>query len=222
MLKKPALYIAGAAVLLIVITLVLVDRYFQWSKSDTLALQQLIIAVILLPTAIFGFIFTADAFRKTQTAPALDLRWQTKPGTYEKTLILQQHAGGGTIGSQGTIALVNTGNAIAVWYLVRISIPVWPRSSQLYTNFAIERWFGKTGESFNWQKELIDEETHVTFFSNGQIACYPGHPLVLGVVNLYVEPDVIYPDVSYITYTIQTDSNQAVHGKLEVRVETLS
>ena len=53
----------------LVVALTATDRFLQWSRSGTLALQQLVIAVVLVPTAIYGFLTTAAAFEKTQATP---------------------------------------------------------------------------------------------------------------------------------------------------------
>jgi len=100
--------------ILLVILLAVADYILQWPRSDTLSAQQLLIAVLLVPVAAYGFLTTAAAFQKTQLKPKLDLEWRLESGTLSGTLSLINNTRIGGTGHRGTIALKNAGDVIAL------------------------------------------------------------------------------------------------------------
>jgi len=96
----------------------------------------------------------------------------------------------------------------------------WPASPSVYLS-ANDRWTRNVGTNDNWQHQNIDNKFHITFFSNGQIASYPGYPIILGHFDLSTDGDVLYPEHTDIEYTIQTDSGVPVHGKLHIEVKNV-
>ncbi len=202
--------------LLLIAFLYAVDKWLQWSRSDTLGALQLIVAVLLVPIAIYGFLTTAAAFQKAQATPKLDLCWQIQPGEYKKTLTIIHNTAVGIMGNHGRVSLINDGEAIAVWYRVHLEFPDWPMRQGM-ARVLSDRWHGNPSDSSYWQVENASSSGgSVRFRSNGEIACYPGDPLLLGSLNLSTDSQARYPPESFADYTIQTEHSDPVKGRLHI------
>src|SRR6266702_334360 len=168
--------------LLIYLVAFLIKNYFCLSLSDRIAMAQLILSLILLPTVLVGFFITVQAFRESQDLPDLDLFLETKSGVSEKSLkfnssdILQLRTNNELRYNQTEqpIAFVikNTGNAIAVWYAIRITIQYDVAPPSRYLNW--NQFYGMVGDYWHLKHEERERINRFegTFTSNGSLAVY--------------------------------------------------
>lgn len=167
--------------------------------GDYLALAQTFITFLLLPTVIYGFQVTAEEFKKSQSKPRLDLLWMVNGGQEPVAEIQPNDHTMMTLRP----ALINHGDAVARFYIVRFQFP-----DHLVKQIC------------NWQFELIigNKETWkrgpgeyiFTFISNGTTPSYPEDGLYLCNLELELLKADDWPDRYYIPYSIVSE-----HGKSE-------
>ena len=213
--------------LLVYIVTYSIKNLIGLNSSDTLAMAQLVLSLLLLPTVLVGFYITVQAFRESQELPDLDLVLKTNSGIYQNNLkfssssIMQRRkeSEGRSRESELPIALavINMGNAIAVWYAISITIQFDATPQARYLDWT---QFYKTGGE-HWQRNFAELETskrfQTMFMSNGTLAAYPKMPLNICEMNtgwFLVEnsPTKDY----YISYTIVTDRGFKKQGALKV------
>jgi hypothetical protein len=209
----------------------LIKNLFGFNTSDTLAIAQLVLSLLLLPTVLVGFFITVQAFRESQDLPDLDLFLETKSGVSEKSLkfnssdILQLRTNSELRYNQTEqpIAFVikNTGNAIAVWYAIRITIQYDVAPPSRYLNW--NQFYGMVGDYWHLNHEERERNNRFegTFTSNGSFAAYPNMPEKICEMNtgwFLVENT---PTKAYeILYTITTDRGDKKDGSLHLIFQT--
>ncbi len=216
MLARHPLKVSIGVAIFLVLLLAALDRWLKWPRSDTLGVQQLVIAVLLVPTAIYGFLVTTAAFASTQAAPVLDLSLEVAPGKYEKSTTVV--AASVLTRRTPAIVLTNTGNAVAVWYLIRIERPQLPDKEY-------PRTWASIGSESNWKIPAPDDTRSadpILFLSNGEFACYPGVPFRLIVMDFNFFNWHPYTHPIDIPYTIATDKGPPVHGNLRITVTVVN
>ncbi|HYT45580.1 MAG TPA: hypothetical protein VEP90_24865 [Methylomirabilota bacterium] len=210
-----------------------IKNYFGLNSADTLAFAQLFLSLLLLPTVLVGFFITVQAFRESQDLPDLDLFLETKSGVSEKSLkfnssdILQLRTNSELRYNQTEqpIAFVikNTGNAIAVWYAIRITIQYDVAPPSRYLNW--NQFYGMVGDYWHLNHEERERNNRFegTFTSNGSFAAYPNMPEKICEMNtgwFLVENT---PTKAYeILYTITTDRGYIKQGLLKLKFQGTS
>jgi len=195
----------------------------QW--GDVFSLGQLLVDAFLLPAAIIGFIMAAEEFKEAHTSPKLELRWEVEPGKTEKGIELREQLPIGIPPEQAVHdrdirpVLVNSGQAVAVWYMLSFDVPREICEHELRA--AEVSWNRQLGEESNWHQETLPDKLRVVFLSNGEIACYPGHPLPLGILKLAIAADKQTEEYR-VPYTIVTDRGYTTEGSLLIRFKWVS
>jgi len=222
--------------LLIYLVTFFIKNYFCLSLSDRIAMAQLILSLILLPTVLFGFFITVQAFRESQELPDLDLFLELETGIYKKSLEFNSSEifkrrkewsenNSPSIQTEKSFSLViqNKGNAIALWYAIRINIK-FDAIPQAYLDWA--RFYQTRGEE-HWQQNQTELDTNmrfeVMFMRNGTLASYPNFPFKICDMNTGWFLEEKSPSREYqISYTIVTDRGHKKQGSLKLNFEAVS
>src|SRR6266700_4819936 len=180
------------SIILLLLLLIALTSYFKsrytFNLSDTLAFAQLVLSIILLPTVIFGFVITFQSFRASQDQPDIDLFLETESGVHEKSIkfdsseILKPRAErtDHPIETERPFGLViiNTGNAIALWYAIHITFQFDEAYSDRYLNWT---QFYKMIVGQHWQinheERGKNKRFDGMFMSEGSLALYPNMPI---------------------------------------------
>jgi hypothetical protein len=167
----------------------------------------------------------AEEFKETHTSPELDFCWEVEPGKIEKEIELSVPLPTNIQPEQVMHdrgirpVLVNSGQAVAVWYMLSFDVPREICEHRL--RGAEQSWTGQLGERGNWRQELLPDRLRVVFLSNGEIACYPSYPLPLGILNLAIAADKQSKEHK-VLYTIVTDRGHTTKGSLLIRFKWVS
>ena len=195
----------------------------QW--GDLFSLCQLLVDALLLPVAIVTFIMAANEFKKAQRSPELDVCWEVEPGKIEKRIQLSVPLPTGTLSKPVEHdravrpVLVNRGKAVAVWYMLSFDVPLEILNVQRRPPTDI--WHRHAGDISNWRQDILADVWRVVFLSNGEIACYPGNPLPLGILNLGIATDSQAKGYA-VPFRIVTDRGDIAEGWLLVRLDWVS
>jgi hypothetical protein len=179
--------------LLIYIVTYIIKNYFGLSSSDTLAMAQLILALLLLPTVLFGFFITVQAFRESQDLPDLDLFLEPETGLYEKSLKFNSSEIFKRRKEQSenkfllteipfSFVIQNKGNAIALWYAISISIQ-FDAAPNFYLDWT--QFYKTSGEHWqiNHEEREKSKRFEGMFMSKGSLASYPNLPIKICEMN---------------------------------------
>lgn len=215
-------YIAAAYVL-VALALLVAHLAGITTWGDIFSLGQLLVDALLLPVAIIGFIMAADEFREGHTSPELDLGWEIKPGETARTITLkvplpQAVPPDQVVHDRGIRpVLINTGEAVAVWYMVSFDVPRVICEHRLLRT-AEKSWSRQLGEVDNWRQDILPDTLRVVFLSNGELACYPGFPLPLGILNLAIAAQGQAREFE-VPYSVVTNKGRTTKGSLWVTIE---
>jgi hypothetical protein len=206
-----------------VIVVCLVVAWFVGLKDwgDLFSLGQFLVDVLLLPVAIFGFVLAMEEFRKAQASPSLDLYWETEASKHEKEIVLEvprpvkdMPLRQIVMKRDAHLVLVNEGQAVAIWYSLRLNVPL--EIAESATHFCELEWRIDVSEQDCWQPDRSSDELRVVFLSNGRIAAYPDYPLSLGTLVVPVSA-AQEPKEYRIPYTIVSDRARPRRGFLAIR-----
>jgi hypothetical protein len=187
--------------------------------ADVLSLGQLIVEFLLLPAAMIGLLIAVEEFRSSGALPKLDLWWMFGRDKYEKTyainIIPEMIGHPEEWPATASLAVINTGNSVAEWFVVEFKIP-FELSSPEEIEGKSEHWHGSVGGEDSWHVHWTVDYLSVSFMSNGRIASYPGLPLELGSVALYAYQ--VSKEKYQIEYNIVTNKGKPKAGSLLVSV----
>lgn len=201
---------AGITIAIVIFLVLFVARSAGMEWGNLFSLGQFLIDATLFPFAIYSFVMAAEEFRKAQEKPDLDLYWETDTGRVGRDLTFQ--APGREFQTHLLRpALLNNGNAVGVWYMVRFNIP-----KEIETQFK-QPIIGNIPE--NWRNAHSDDEYIFTFLSNGQYAAFPGYSLLLCDLAITLKRSFRYKREYVIPYTIVTGWGQRQDSSLRIKVE---
>lgn len=210
--RKILLYIALSYAFIFVIMLGFWIYGFDVGiPGDLYSFGQFLVELILIPIVIYGFIMAKEEleiavkqFKISQEKPDLDLYWKTGEDQRSNKLELK-------IDSRGLIPfkpeLFNNGDAIAIWFMVQISIPAW-------LEVHCERLVGTPD---NMEQKQVGDQMVFTFMSDGQTGAYPRVGLPLVTILAHLINSKSYEEEYKIPYTIITDRADKKSGNLILR-----
>jgi hypothetical protein len=208
-IKRPHIYWFGSGLLGGGIFMFGIYSYARWvdfTAGDFLALSQLVVDLFMVPITVIGFIIVISEFRKSQATYRLDLSFDTM--TKEETLSKPAQW---NKASSIVFCLHNTGSAVAIWYSINIELP----------NFLhVSNVDDLSAQSGHWLRVDKNSEpvTMFSFSSGGQNAVHPNHPLPLLKLKILLDAGKQYESQYEVPYTIVSEREGPVHGKLFVRV----
>jgi len=178
------------------------------------------VGALLLPVALFGFLYATEQFRRAQETPDLDLFWPDEAGGTTKQMTVKTRFKPKTKSWIFPLrfALLNRGPVVCQWCMLEFEIPVelTPR------NFDWQKhWKPIVGElDSNWKvATIVRTGAHLyAFMSNGTIAAYPHFPLLLGDVPVTLYANREWPAQCRIRYKIATDRGRPIEGSLTLHL----
>jgi hypothetical protein len=190
------------------------------ARGDAYSLIQAVTEIILLPIAIFGFIWTAREVSNALAPVVLTLGWDNRGrGTPSRHIELMVDEDPEFSRSGQTICLYNSGKAMSRWFLIEMMIPLeLCIFNSEYESIELESW-GSSGatEGGAWQVESLGKNLKVVFTSNGTVASYPSVRLQLGTI--WHESNGLTLGQFVIPFTIHSDRGKPKHSQLTVNVE---
>lgn len=158
--------------------------------SDKLSIVQTTLNVVLLIPSLLILVFQ---IRNSYTTPRLDL--EIKSSFKDDTQQVQ-------------LALMNDGDAVAVWYMVRVFVPRELISQR--EDFSLLTVVGV--EPTNWKLSPPNEnhphEFLFTFISNGEFASYPTDGLILAHLAIPLSNHKQYAPAYRIRYFITSEKGK--------------
>ena len=168
--------------------------------SDQLALVQVFLNIFLLIPSLLALIVQ---IRSSQTTPKLDIEIRTHSAIADQHTIFIPNQGEHIQELQ--ISLMNDGDAVSLWYIVRIFIPKDLIDSK--ENVDIRPIVGTIPE--NWKPSFLNNDYSgdflLTFLSNGEFASYPKDGLILVQLKIKVRKNKHYDSVYKIRYFIVSE-----------------
>jgi hypothetical protein len=175
--------------------------------GDIFSLGQLLVDAVLLPVVIIGFLMAVEEFRKSQARPDMDLYWEAEPNGTVKELVLEAPPRGNA-NLHFRPVLLNTGNAVGVWYMLNITLP-----DELNIG-----WQPILGDEDNWRLARTKDGLLLTFMSNGQVAAYPNYGLLLCTLCAECSTEREYVGEYKVPYTIVNDWGQRRDDSLTLKL----
>jgi hypothetical protein len=199
-------------------------QYEPANSGDHFSRGQLFVDILLIPIAIFGFLFTITEFRLSQLSPDLTLIWQDHEPTNDQLTVISLSIDKNTrIYPLPTpvIELNNSGDIITNWYLLQFVF-----LDQRFTiNDKVSLIKRNKNSDEYWEKIEIPNRTSFIFRSQGKFAAYPEFNQPICMFNLRfrsVDIDQDFIDDLEIFYTIFSDKAKKVTGKLIVRFNVIN
>jgi len=203
----------------VIITLVLA-KLWRLPTAETIDLGQLIVALILIPPAIVAFWQATNALRESTSRPALRLAFLAEDGYVRDTYTMTIPKDGGST-NRVTLAIENTGEAVAVWWQAEFDFPVdmmrLLRSGQNRVHIMARH------VPFVTMDTVGDVERRVAQ-STGTVGLFPGPPVQLLAFVADIEPGSL-PQLRrqfQIKYRVITDRSEPLRGELPLTLETQS
>lgn len=207
---KSFLYITVA----LTIILAIAKYVFKVETGDLFSLGQLLVELMLIPTVIAGFYFTAIEFRASQQTPDLHLYWELQDKQLKNTSILKMPPGNGR-GRTPRLIVKNEGKSITTWYLIRLDFPtkVFSDNEPKLIREVGNRRDHPTIDS-HWHTDVSAEKISWQFMSNGEYALYPNYSQPICVIDFEFSSNKEYPENYAIPFVIYCDRGKEVSGEL--------
>ena len=199
------------------------------SSGDLFSMGQLILEASLIPIAVYGFTYAVEEFKKSLERPELSLLFLDDSGNESKKITLSSDLPEHNNIEEYPrfkipIYLKNSGDIVAIWYSIRLSIPLellGTLHTEILNSKSLIRKLGfdnKLGSTQNWSSNESDGILDVRFESKGEIASYPDQELLLGVIDFSVSPnDNKYGGKFPLRYTIYTDKGISRISYLDIK-----
>lgn len=187
------------------------------TPEQILSLGQLFADTVILPTTLV--LFVLELSKHTQE-PDVDLYWSTTAKGPGKVLELRlPKESRQPTKARGEVLLRNSGDAIGLWYVLRLWVPV----DLLGDRCPQDCWRPLTTDLADWNPAWDSGEEKrrqllLTFRSEGKVAAYPGDDLILGDLVFWLHRDVINLQKYSLRYRIHTNWGQRQTGDLVVRL----
>lgn len=186
-------------------------RWVDFSAGEFLALGQLVTDLLMVPVAVWGFLFIIREFQKSEAKPKVDLYFDN--GTKELKVTAPSEE---TIRIKDTLfalVLINNGSALARWYSVEITIPyIVEGDLVLFDTLSASRMVGR------WTVQNGDGCIIWNFWSDGETALYLEQPTIIHDWYLRVGYYAGHEDKYEVPYKISSDWSKPVRGTLVIRV----
>lgn len=197
----------------------LLGAFLRLPTAEKIDLGQLIVALLLIPPAIVAFWQTSQALREGAARPSLRLAFLGEDGLLHDTEVLKLPQAGGSA-NRVTLAVENTGLAIAVWWQVHFDIPVEMMKSLRAAGCSVDI-MPRHAPAFTMDT-VRDVERRVVQ-SAGTIALFPGPPVQIATMEVHVGTQIASPiDREYsIGYGLLTDRSGAMPGTLPLKIRTV-
>jgi hypothetical protein len=175
--------------------------------ADVFALFQVIIGMLLVPSAIYGYLSAKASLDAALLKQDLSIEWHISAGNEFGTIVAPEH--------EDRICflrpvLINKGGSVVNWFMVNVSVPreLFHRDSVIgYTQIV-----GKNGQG-EWAQFTAPDSMNFTFMSHGQVAVYPDWPLELCSIAFTLSPGLNYPEKFELSYRVVTNQGQAKEGR---------
>ena len=218
--RAPWLPILGFAVFLEFLAIgftLFLARVWALPAAETIDLGQLVVALLLLPPAIVALWQASQAIREGAARPSLRLAFLGEDGLLHDTDVLRIPQSGGSA-NRITLALENTGDAIAVWWQAQFDIPV-----------EMMRSLRAAGCSVNVMPrhvpfvtmDTVGEVERRVVQSTGAIGLFPGPPVQLARIEVHAD-NVIQAPLAHeypIAHKVITERAKPFPGSLPLTIE---
>jgi len=190
-----------------------VVAYFCWNK-EAVPLGQLILGAALLPIVVYGFLYAAWEFRRNCRERKIDLYLDDKKSKMLE-IEIREHG----FPWRFRPRLLNTAEAVSVWYLVEINIPHILVEQPLPPG--AQRYGADQPDAAGWVLEKSTEHPVwvLKFPSEGKWAAYPYYEFDLPTIGLMIDPGNTYEDKYPLHYRIFTEYGKCAEGDLTLQMK---
>jgi len=217
--RAPWLRIAAFVILLELLAIGLtlfLGSVWRLPPAEKIDLGQLVVALLLIPPAIVAFWEASEALRQSAAQPLLGLAFLGEDGLLHHTDVINIPQSGGSA-NRVTLAVENTGDAIAVWWQAHFDIPVEMmrslRSAQCTVNVMPRHVPVLT-------MDTVGEVERRVVQSAGTIGLFPGPPVQIATIEVHAGSELTGPleQEYHIDYRLFTEQSNPVIGSLPLKI----
>lgn len=216
-----SIWLSIMGITLIVGGATLADDIGEWS-----ALLQSVLALALVPIAIYGFTRLAEEVRESLARPELVLKWMPLGEDCTDELTIAQPAHGHRM-AYIPFAVVNAGTVVTQWFMAAVQAPEFLIGHGDIPGYEVVDILGDKARNWRWVpygawQTLPEAERSggpwITFLSNGNFGSYPEWPLRLGALVVTLDASAQYLTTYEAEFRIVGDRSEPRRGFLRLNV----